>query len=130
MQTLVASRIAVCSWIFWPWFAAAVFWSCFGACVQAPPHDDGPQARVIASWDPLACDEPHRVVVELEDDSGASLRASAPCAIGGLQLAVPHVGAWSGRVYGWQVGGPARAIAPVELMIDDAIVRWTIAPVP
>ena len=83
MRKLVCGLLFVVS----PWLATLLFWTLFGACVDpGPPSVEVPVVRLVASWDPLACGDPHRVALELEDDDGAKLSASAPCAIGGLTL--------------------------------------------
>ena len=110
-----------------PWFATFLFWSTFVACIDTPLVDAPAAARVVASWDPLACGEPHRVVVELADDVGAEVSASTPCASGGLALDVPHYGVYYGRVYAWSAGDPIRSVVPVRLVVDEPIVQWTIA---
>src|SRR5512146_180969 len=89
-------------WIVSTLAATLGFWTCFGACVDAPAPPPLPQARIVAAWDPLACgEEPHRVVVELVDEAGAPLSVSAPCTIGGLTIDAPHFGVYRGRVYAW-----------------------------
>ena len=126
----IADRFSVLSWMCWPLVATVVFWMCFGtcvaACVDAPLADTPPQARVILMWDPLQCGEPHRVVVELEDDGGAPLRASGPCALGGLTIDVAHFGIWRGRIYSWVAGEMERSIVNVTLAVDEPIVRWIV----
>lgn len=111
-----------------PVFATLVFWSTFVACIDTPLVDGPPIARVVASWDPLACGEPHRVVVELADDAGAEVSASAPCASGGLSVDVPHFGVYYGRVYAWAPGDPMRSVVPVRLVVDEPVVQWAIEP--
>jgi hypothetical protein len=111
-------------WLGSPASAAAVFWSCFGACVDPRPLRGPPVARVIASWDPLACGDPHRVVVELTGDAGAPLSASAPCSIGAITLDRIQLGSYRGRTYAWTLGEPIRSVAPVELEVEDDVVRW------
>ena len=122
--------MSVAAWIVTPLIATLAFWSCFGACVDAPVAHSAPQARLIATWDPLVCGEPHRVVVELEDDSGGPLTGSAPCVSGGLTLEVRHFGVWRGRIYAWILGAPPRSIAPIELAIDEPVVQWIVDPPP
>jgi hypothetical protein len=84
---------------------------------------------VVAAWDPLQCGEPHRVVIELEDDAGVPLSASAPCALGELTLDAPAFGRYRGRIYAWSPAEPERSVAPVELIIDTPVLRW-IVPTP
>jgi len=113
-----------------PVIAGVVFWGVFGACVDVAPMPAMPQAKLVASWDPLACGAPHRVAVELEDDDGAMLSSSAPCALGALTLDVPHFGIYRGRVYAWTLGAPERTIAPVDLAIDAPVVRLQLTASP
>jgi len=129
--------LRVTSWIVSPVLASAGFWLVFCACLDAPLDREAPQPRVIASWDPTECGDPHRVAFELVDDSGAQLSASAPCALGGLELDVPHVGAYTARISAWSLGdgGSGAGRAPtatttVELTIDAELVRWHLAMPP
>lgn len=85
-----------------------------------------PQARVVVYWDPLACGAPHRVAVDLLDDAGAESAASAPCALGELAIDLPHFGAYHGWTYAHFDGEAMRSVAPVELAVDDTVVRWQI----
>ena len=87
------------------------------ACVDEPLPPDSPSARVIASWDPLACGEPHRIAIELAG-SDAELDDSAPCALGSLVLDVPAFG-----TYRVSIGERER-----ELSIDQAVVELEVAP--
>jgi hypothetical protein len=112
------------SWIVSPLVATLMFWACFGACIDSPAAETAPQARVVAVWDPLACGGPHRVVIELEDEGGTPLVHSAPCALGGLVLDVRHFGVWRGRIYAWAIGAPAHSIVPVQLTVEEPVVRW------
>ena len=112
------------------WLFTFLFWVTFVACVDAPPYDHPPAARVVVSWDPLSCGDPHRVVVELEDDSGAEISSSTPCAIGGLALDAPWYGIYRGRIYSWSAGEPIRSVVPVRITVDEPIVRWIIATPP
>jgi hypothetical protein len=97
-----------------------------GACIDAPVEPDPPFARLVAVWDPLACGDPHRVVVELYDDDGAGAAASAPCNIGGLTVDVAHFGSYRGRIYAWALGAAIRSEAAIEVTIDRPIVQWTV----
>ena len=113
-----------------PLLVAALGWISFGAlgaCVDAPVAGGSPIARVVTAWDPLACGDPHRVAVELADDDGAAVSASAPCAIGGVTVDVGHFGSYRGRVYAWAPGAPVRSEAPLEVMVDQPIVRCMVA---
>jgi len=96
------------------------------ACIDEGPDEDAPPAaRIVATWDPLACsDEQHRVVIELEDEDGAEIAASALCRIGGLTLEAPRWGLYHGRIYTWVLGEPIRSITPVLLVIDAPVVHW------
>ena len=116
-------------WIGSTLVATIAFWSCFSMCVSgcldgAPPPDVEPQARIVAAWDPTECGEPHRVVVELEDDGGAPVSGSVPCEIGGLTLDVRHWGIYRGRVYAWMLGPIIRSVMSVRLDVDAPIVNW------
>lgn len=84
-------------------------------------------ARVVTAWDPLACGDPHRVAVELVDDDGVMVSASTPCNIGGLTLDVAHFGSYRGRVYAWTLDALVRSVAPLELVVDQAIVHCMVA---
>ena len=115
--------------------ATAAFWTVFGACVDAPVDAEAhaPLARLVASWDPLACNDPHRVVLELEDDAGLKRTASSHCELGGLMLVTSHFGIYRGRIYRVHDDGPIEismeAVA-VQIAIDAPIVRWEIAQPP
>ena len=113
-------------WILTTFAATFGFWTCFGACVDAPLPRSPPQAKVVAAWDPLVCGDPHRVVVELEDDDGVPLSVSAPCTLGGLTIDAPHFGVYRGRIYAWELGKPERSFASVHLIVDEPIVRWDV----
>jgi hypothetical protein len=84
-------------------------------------------ARLVAGWDPLACGDPHRVVLELMDDEGAASSASAPCNLGGVTIDVGHLGSYRGRIYAWSLDAPIRSITPVDVAIDQPIVDWFVA---
>jgi hypothetical protein len=114
------------TWLVSPVIATAACWFCAGACVDTPLAPAPPQARLVASWDPLACGEPHRVVVELEDDAGVPLAASTPCALGELVIDAPHFGIYRGRIYAYALGEPIRSIVAVELTIDEPVVQWVV----
>lgn len=105
---------------------SAAFWTCFGACVDTPVGASPPNARIVASWDPLSCGDPHRVVVELADDAGDPLTASAPCTLGHLTLDAPHFGGYHGRTYAWVLGSAIRSVAPADLDVEQVIVQWPI----
>jgi len=110
-----------------PWLATLVFWSTFVACIDAPLDEDPPVARVVIAWDPLACGEPHRVAVELEDEAGARASTSTPCTTGGATLDLPHLGVYRGRIYAWTADEQARAVTSARLAVDASIVRWWVA---
>jgi hypothetical protein len=114
----------------WWWLAGwlVVAWlSGAAGCLDAP-LDPGPAAaRLVIAWDPLACGEPHRVVVELEDDNGAPRSASTPCNLGGLTVDVARFGVYRGRIYAWALDAPVRSVAPLEVTIDEPIVQWHVA---
>lgn len=113
------------------WIACTIaltvcFWTCFGACVDAPVENEPPQAKIVATWDPLRCGEPHRVAVELEDDDGAPVSASTPCTTGSLTLDARHFGTYRGRIYAWRLGLGERSSEEVRLIVDEPIVRWNV----
>ena len=114
------------SWLLCTVVLTAAFWTCFGACVDSPMADGPPQAKIIATWDPLQCGDPHRVAVDLADDAGAPLSSSTICAAGGLTLDAPHFGAWHGRIYAWTLGVGEHATEPVTLAVDEPIVHWSV----
>ena len=110
-----------------PLFAAALAWTALGACIDAPIAPGSSVARLVTVWDPLACGDPHRVAIDLQDDDGVMVSGSTPCNIGGLTLDVSHFGSYRGRIYAWALDVPIRSVAPLELTIDQAIVHWTVA---
>ena len=114
------------SWLSCTVVLTLAFWTCFGACVDSPVQDDPPQARIVASWDPLQCGPPHRVAVDLVDDAGAPISSSTICATGSHVLDAPHLGAWHGRIYAWTLGGGEHATVPVDLEVDEAVLHWQV----
>jgi hypothetical protein len=117
------SLLSITTWLLSPLVVAFGFWTCFGACVDAPIGPEPPQARVVAAWDALACGDPHRVVIELADDTGDMRSVSTPCALGGLTIDIAHFGMYRGRIYAWSLGAPIRSIVSVELPIEAPLVR-------
>ena len=113
-----------------PWFVTVLVWGATSGCLDVPPGSDDVTARLVAAWDPLACGDPHRVVVELADDGGAKLSASTPCNIGGLTLDVAHLGSYHGRVYAWALDAPIRSITAIDVMIDQPIVHLQVSTPP
>ena len=97
------------------------------SCVDTPMPAGSPQAKIVASWDPLQCGDPHRVAIELADSDGVMISGSTNCAIGSLTLDAAHFGNYSGRVYAWQLGHGARSSVDVELVVDESIVQWEVA---
>jgi hypothetical protein len=113
-----------------PLFVAAVAWAAFAACLDAPT-DHGPSlARLVVAWDPLACGAPHRIAIELADEAGVPLSASTPCNLGGLTVDLSHFGGYHGRLYAWALDAPVRSVMPIDLVIDQPIVRWEVATPP
>lgn len=114
------------SWVGSTLLASLAFWSCFGACVaDSRPPDAQPLSRVVASWDPLACGAPHRVVLELEDEDGRKLSQSVPCELGGMTIDVGRWGVYIGRIYAWVIGPEIRSVAPVRIDVDGPVIYWT-----
>ena len=113
-----------------PGFAAALASTAFAACLDAPVGQGPSVARLVVAWDPLACGEPHRIAIELADDTSASLSASSPCNLGGLTVDVSHFGSYHGRLYAWALDAPVRSVMPVELVIDQPITRWDVVTPP
>lgn len=109
-----------------PWLAAVVFWILFGACVANVPDEPEPVSRLLASWDVRACGDPHRVVLELEDEDGNPVSASAPCWLGGIAIDLPRWGWYTGRIYTWVLDQPIRSIQRVSIPIDAAVIRWQV----
>jgi hypothetical protein len=91
-------------------------------CLDQPLGADPPSARVIASWDPLACASPDRVRVELAADD--VIDASAPCAIGSVVLDVPSFGVY--RVLAGDGSAQMREVG--ELLVDQPVVAWAVPP--
>ena len=120
------------SWVVLPSVAGVLFWLVFASCVIAPPEDPPPPAaRIVISWDPRACGEPHRVVVELEDEDGIGVTSSVPCVIGAITLDAPRWGVYRGRFYAtWAGDEPVRSVTPITLAVDAPIVRWQLAATP
>lgn len=97
------------------------------ACIDEPLAPAPPLARLVVSWDPLACGPPHRVALELEDEVGGSQSAAGPCQLGALAVDVSHHGVHRGRLYSPVAGGPSRSVVPLELVIDAPIVHCHVA---
>jgi hypothetical protein len=121
---------AIATWIGSTAFATALFWLCFGTCVagcvDASLPDIEPQARVLAAWEPQLCGEPHRVVIELEDEYGRMYSRSVPCQMGGIAIDVPIWGVYLGRSYAWSLGPEIRSVSQTRLEIDAPVVLWTL----
>lgn len=127
-----SSKLSVCFSISVLWIAILLGVVGFAGCLEASPDGDDrpPASRLVAMWDPLTCATPHRVVLELEDVTGAEVSSSAPCAIGSLSVDLPVWGVYSGRFYGWKLGEPIRGVANVTIMIDAPVIRWQLAAPP
>jgi hypothetical protein len=106
---------------------AAVLAAAGPGCLDAPMEPSPPVARLVVGWDPLACGDPHRVVVELTEDAGAVRSASAPCGLGGVAVDLAHFGIYRGRIYAWALAAPIRSIAPLEVTIEQPITDWRVA---
>jgi hypothetical protein len=119
MRTLTTCILA-------PVLATLVFWTLFCACITNIPDERQPVSRLIASWDPLACGEPHRIVLELEDESGDAVRSSTPCWLGGLAVDLPTWGFYTGRIYSWVPDSetPIRSVHEMAFPVDEAVVRY------
>ena len=113
-----------------PLIATAIFWTIFGACVGPPGDARPPLARLVVSWDPLACGDPHELELELVLDGGATAprSASAPCEAGGLIFDAAQLGLYRGRIYSSRAEMPASS--SVAITIDAPLVRWEVAPTP
>ena len=121
---------SIFSCVLLPWLCAVAFWFAFGACVANVPDEPEPVSRLIASWDPLGCGEPHRVVLELEDEDGNPITSSTPCWLGGLAVDLPRWGWYTGRIYTWVLDQPIRSIRNVTIAVDAAIIRWQVITPP
>ena len=110
----------------WMWLVMMAMAGCLDAPMEAGPA----AARLVVGWDPLACGEPHRVVIELADDSGAALSGSVPCNLGGVTVDVAHLGVYRGRIYAWALAAPVRSVMALEVTIDEPIVQWRVATPP
>lgn len=118
-----------------PLVVAALAWTLFAACIDAPPEPRLSLARLVVAWDPLACGDPHRLVVELRDDAGAVVSASTPCSLGTLAVDIAHFGSYRGRLSAWALDPPARPSGPtdevtieatIEVTMDQPIVHWDV----
>jgi hypothetical protein len=122
--------------------APAIACAWLAGCLAEPPEAAsaaGPAvARLVAGWDPLACGDPHRVVLELADAADATgatgatatATASAPCSLGGVAVDLPHLGSYAGRIYGWSLDAAPHPVTPVAIDVDLAIVHWRVATPP
>ena len=130
LYTFAYSLRSLATWIGSTLFATALFWACFGTCVggcvDTPFPDVGPQSRVVVSWDPLLCGDPHRVAIELEDDDGAKLSKSVPCEAAGVTIDIVHWGVYRGRIYAWTLGPEIRSVVSVRLDVDSPVIFWTV----
>jgi hypothetical protein len=125
---------SVGTWISSTLVASVVFWACFSTCVSgcidAPLPEGEPQARVVTSWDPLQCGDPHRVVLELEDEDGHQLARSVPCEAGAITIDIAHWGIYQGRLYAWTLPTESqaeiRAETKVRLEVDAPVIFWTV----
>ncbi len=128
MKRVMSWSVAIAA----PLGATTAFWVVFGLCVGAIGCVDGPYeppepaSRVFAHWDPLACGEPHRVVIDLEDEGGAPLASSAPCNRGGLTLGANHWGRYRGQIYAWHLDEDPTNETSVSLTIDAEVIHWQI----
>jgi hypothetical protein len=130
-----APILAFVSWVGSATLGTAIFWMLFGSCViggcvDTPLPDTEPQSRVLVSWDALACGDPHRVVVELEDTDGVKLAQSVPCEIGEMSIDIRRWGVYRGRIYAWMLDAGSAAVIrsemPVRLEIDAPLVQWVV----
>ena len=101
-----------------------IFLALCAGCIDQPLPDITPQARVIAAWDPLLCGDPHRVVVELEDELGVPASRSVPCELGAVSVDLAHWGLYRGRIYAWELGPEIRSVLSVRLEVDAPIIHW------
>lgn len=113
-----------------PLCVAAAAWTVFAACIDAPVDRAPTLARLVVAWDPLACGMPHRVAIELSDDDGVPISASAPCNLGALTIDIAHYGSYRGQLYAWALDAPIRSVSAVEIDVDQPIVRWEVATPP
>jgi len=117
-----------------PLVVAVAAWTALAACIDAPPEPRTSPGRLVVGWDPLACRDPHRLVVELRDEAGAVLSASTPCSLGTLAIDVAHFGSYRARIYAWVLDPTARPTAPgeriIDLTIDQPIARWDVTVPP
>ncbi|HEY0255050.1 MAG TPA: hypothetical protein VGC41_26165 [Kofleriaceae bacterium] len=102
------------------WLLALVM----AGCLDSPLADEGPQAKIVAEWDPLQCGEPHRIAVELEDTDGGPISASTNCGLGTLTLDARHYGIYRGSIYAWSLGVGKTSPTDIHLTVDEPIVHW------
>ncbi|MDX2088985.1 MAG: hypothetical protein SFX73_14105 [Kofleriaceae bacterium] len=113
------------SLVIFPSVACILFWLGFTACViEAPDEPPPPSARILIAWDTSRCVDPHRLVVELEDEDGVDISSSAPCWLGAVTLDAPRWGIYRGRLYAWVLDEPIRAVAKLLITVDAPVVRW------
>lgn len=113
-----------------PLLVAIAAWTVFAACLDAPADRAPSLARLVVAWDPLACGAPHRIAVELSDDDGAAVSASTPCNLGALTVDIAHYGSYRGQIYAWALDAPMRSVSPLDIEIDQPIVRREVATPP
>lgn len=116
----IASTLAL-TVVFW-----TLFGTCVSGCVDAPLASGPPQAKIVATWDPLACGAPHRVVVELEDEDGRQSSSSTACPTGGVTIDARQFGLYVGHIYAWELGTGERSRHDVQLVVDAPVVRWEV----
>jgi hypothetical protein len=121
----------VTSLVVLPSIACIVFWLAFTACViEAPDPPPPPPSRIVIAWDARDCGDPHRVVVELQDEDGVDISSSAPCWLGSVTLDAPRWGIYRGRFYTWVLDEPIRSVAKLTITVDAPIVRWQLPTPP
>ncbi|MBC7976830.1 MAG: hypothetical protein H7138_17790 [Myxococcales bacterium] len=110
-------------WSLWAsWWVMAWCGVVLAGCLATPSEVAPAAARLVVTWDPLGCGEPHRVVVELEDEAGEARAASVPCNLGGVAVDVGHFGLYRGRIYAWAIAAPIRSVSSLEVAIEEPIV--------
>jgi hypothetical protein len=102
-------------------------WS-YVACNADPIIPDATvQARLTVTWDARVCDQPHDVVLELEDTAGVDLDAVATCDAGSIELDIVHWGVYRGRIFARTPSGRDHSSVELHVDVDKPVVHRAVA---